>query len=65
MFNEKDYYHRLSKFLAYCGIASRRQSESLITSGQISVNGVVVTSLSQKVSSKDIIRYNGKKILDI
>ena len=52
MFSKKDYYHRLSKYLAYSGISSRRQSESLITSGQISVNGIVVTSVSQKVSSK-------------
>ena len=50
MFSKKDYYHRLSKYLAYSGISSRRQSESLITSGQISVNGIVVTSVSQKVS---------------
>ena len=63
MFSKKDYYHRLSKFLAYSGITSRRKSESLIISGQVSVNGVVVTSVSQKVSSKDIVRYNGKKIL--
>ena len=63
MFSKKDYYHRLSKFLAYSGISSRRQSESLITSGQISVNGIVVTSVSQKVSPKDVVRYNGKKIL--
>ncbi len=63
MSSKKDYYQRLSKFLAYSGISSRRQSESLIVSGQISVNGVVVTNLSQKVSSKDIVRYNGKKIL--
>ncbi len=63
MSSKKDYYQRLSKFLAYSGISSRRQSESLIISGQISVNGVVVTNLSQKVSSKDIVRYNGKKVL--
>ena len=63
MISKKDYYHRLSKFLAYSGISSRRQSESLITSGQISINGIVVTSVSQKVSSKDVVRYNGKKVL--
>ena len=61
---QNNYYQRLSKFLAYSGIASRRKSESLIISGQISVNGTVVTTLSQKVSSKDIIRYNGKRILN-
>ena len=64
MLNKKDYYHRLSKFLAYAGIASRRHSESLIKSGQISVNGVIVTTPSQKVSSNDIIRYNGNKVVN-
>ena len=62
MFNKKEYYHRLSKFLAYSGVASRRQSETLIISGQISVNGVIVTTPSQKVSSKDVICFNGKKV---
>ena len=64
MSDQNDNNQRLSKFLAYSGIASRRKSESLIISGQISVNGTVVTTLSQKVSSKDIIRYNGKRILN-
>ena len=47
MLSKKDYYQRLSKFLAYSGISSRRKSESLILSGQISVNGVVVTAVKR------------------
>ena len=64
MSERNDYYQRLSKFLAYSGVASRRQSETLILSGKIKVNGVIVTSLTQKVSEKDIIFYNGKRILN-
>ena len=64
MSDRNDYYQRLSKFLAYSGVASRRQSETLILSGKIKVNGVIVTSLTQKVSEKDIIFYNGKRILN-
>ncbi len=34
---------RLSKFLAHSGIASRRKSEEIITSGRVKVNGLTVT----------------------
>ena len=64
MSKRNDYYQRLSKFLAYSGVASRRQSETLILSGKITVNGVTVTSLTLKVTEKDIICYNGKRILN-
>src|SRR5579863_3023884 len=39
---------RLQKIIARAGIASRRHAEQLITSGQVSVNGVVVTELGAK-----------------
>lgn len=53
---------RLQKVLANSNVASRRKSEELITAGRISVNGIVVTELGTKVSSKDIIRVDGKLI---
>lgn len=40
---------RLQKYLAECGIASRRKSEEYITAGFVKVNGVVVTELGTKV----------------
>ena len=40
---------RLQKFLAEAGIASRRASELLITTGQVKVNGKVVRELGTKV----------------
>jgi 23S rRNA pseudouridine2605 synthase len=40
---------RLQKYLARAGVASRRASEQLITSGRVSVNGQVVTQLGTKV----------------
>lgn len=39
---------RLQKLLASAGIASRRQSEDLILSGRVSVNGVIVRELGTK-----------------
>ena len=40
---------RLQKFLAECGVASRRQSELLITEGRVKVNGKVVTKLGTQI----------------
>ncbi len=40
---------RLQKFLAECGVASRRKSEELIREGQVRVNGKVVTELGTKI----------------
>jgi len=51
---------RLQKFLANSGIASRRKCEELILAGKIEVNGKIVTELGTKVSSNDVVKYNGK-----
>jgi len=52
---------RLQKYLAMCGVASRRASEKLITDGFVTVNGNVVTELGIKISAKDVVLVNGKK----
>ena len=38
---------RLNRFLAQCGVASRRKCESYITDGRIMVNGKVCTNLAR------------------
>ncbi len=43
---------RLQKFLAACGVASRRRSEKLISSGRVKVNGKTVTRMGIKVNPK-------------
>lgn len=40
---------RLQKYLARCGVASRRQAEVLISQGKVTVNGDVTTVLGTKV----------------
>ena len=63
--NKFDWYApvRLNKFLANAGVCSRREADELIKSGDISVNGNIVTELGVKVSPKDDIRHKGKKIV--
>ena len=52
---------RLQKVIAAAGIASRRKAEELITSGQVSVNGQVVTELGTKADpATDHIKVAGK-----
>lgn len=46
---------RLQKYLSSCGIASRRKSEELISTGHVKVNGVVVKELGTKINDNDII----------
>lgn len=54
---------RLQKYMADCGVASRRRCEEYISNGMTKVNGKIVTELGVKVNpSKDVIEYNGKRI---
>lgn len=51
---------RLNKFVANAGICSRRQADVLISEGQISVNGEVVTEMGIRVKPGDQVTYRGK-----
>lgn len=54
---------RLQKYLAECGVASRRKCEELIEAGKVKVNGVVVTELGTKITpNKDKVELNGKVV---
>ncbi len=54
---------RLNRFLADCGLGSRRKVESLITEGRISINGRICTDLAQRVEpAKDQVSLDGKAV---
>lgn len=48
---------RLNKYLSNAGIASRRDADTLIQSGVVKVNGVVVDQLGYKISAGDKVTY--------
>jgi len=54
---------RLQKLIAQAGIASRRAAEEMIRSGEVTINGAVVTELGTKADpEKDHIKVRGKLI---
>lgn len=54
---------RLQKYLASCGIASRRKCEEYILQGKVEVNGRKVTELGTKINiEKDIVKFEGNLI---
>ena len=54
---------RLQKYMAECGVASRRKCEELISQGKVKVNGKIVTELGTKINpNKDEVVFNGKNL---
>lgn len=54
---------RINKYIADCGIASRRAAEELVKAGKIKINGKVVTDLSTQVNEwNDTVTLEGTKI---
>lgn len=54
---------RLQKYMAKCGVASRRKSENIILEGRVKVNGKTITELGIKVDpDKDVVILDNKII---
>jgi 23S rRNA pseudouridine2605 synthase len=53
---------RLNKYLSNAGICSRREADTLITSGVVSVNNKVITELGYKVNPTDTVKYDGAAV---
>ncbi|MGZ3723433.1 MAG: pseudouridine synthase, partial [Bdellovibrionales bacterium] len=54
---------RLNKFLADCGLASRRGADDIISSGQVQVNGKTVYELGVRVDPAiDRVTFEGKPV---
>lgn len=52
---------RLQKYLAHCGIASRRKSEELIKKGLVRVNEKIITEMGYTIDlSTDQVMYDGE-----
>ena len=54
---------RLNRFMANSGVCSRREADTFIQAGCVTVNGEVVTELGTKVNIfNDDVRFNGERL---
>lgn len=54
---------RLQKYMARCGVASRRKCEEIILGGKVKVNDKIIDSLGTKVNSEiDVVTINNQII---
>lgn len=51
---------RLAKYLAHCGVASRRRAEELIAAGRVTVGGRVITDPARDVSEGSGVEVDGR-----
>ncbi|SFR38990.1 ribosomal large subunit pseudouridine synthase B [Robiginitalea myxolifaciens] len=51
---------RLNRFIANAGICSRREADTFIAAGNVSVNGKVITEMGYKVKPGDEVRFDGR-----
>lgn len=59
---ETDERMPLNKYIAHSGVTARREAAELVKQGLVKVNGETVNEPGFKVSAKDEVRVNGKKI---
>ncbi|QJE97771.1 pseudouridine synthase [Luteolibacter luteus] len=53
---------RLNKFLASCGVGSRRACDALVQEGHVEINGKVCLNPAQRVEPADFVRVDGKRV---
>ena len=53
---------RINKYLARCGIGSRRKCDEYIENGKIKINDKIITNFSYSVKDTDYVQYKNKII---
>ena len=53
---------RLNRYIAQCGVGSRRKCDEYIAKGLIKINGRIKTDFSYNVKKNDLVQFNNKLI---
>jgi len=53
---------RINRYLAHCGLCSRREADRWIVAGRISINGKRITTPGVQVMENDRVELDGKKV---
>lgn len=59
---EEDEPVRINRYIALCGVTSRRGADDLIEGGRVEVNGEVMTNFGYRVEDDDEVRVDGERI---
>ena len=53
---------RLNRYIANAGVCSRREADTFISAGMVTVNGKPITELGVKVMPNDEVRFDGRRL---
>ncbi len=53
---------RLNKYVANSGVCSRREADTYIATGLVSVNGKIINEMGYKVQLSDDVRFDGRRL---
>jgi len=53
---------RLNKYLASCGVGSRRACDALVQEGRVEINGQPCLNPAERVQAGDFVRVDGKRV---
>lgn len=56
---------RINKYLAECGLSSRRKCEAFVSEGRVKINGKRIVGLATEVESNDIVTVDDKRVVPI
>lgn len=56
---------RINKYLAECGVCSRRKADELVTEGRVTLNGKKVAEPGVDVGERDTVFVDGKKVVPV
>jgi 23S rRNA pseudouridine2605 synthase len=53
---------RINKYLAQCGLCSRREADKMIEAGRVQVNGEIITQMGIKIQPNDLVLVDDKPV---
>lgn len=53
---------RLNKYIANSGVCSRREADTFIATGLVTVNGKIINEMGYKVQASDDVRFDGRRL---
>ncbi len=56
---------RINKYLAECGLSSRRKCEAFVLEGRVKINGKEIKELGTEVGQNDVVTVDGNKVTPI